>query len=192
MGLDAYLYRTTKKRIEALDDFDQKNSKYRKWLGEYFEYETVKKLFESLPKVKSEYGEMEYFDWDGMTDKQRSDIEDIKAAIRSKAKEIGFSLNDELKAVFDPCSYGLDEDETNPYEIQYFDRDWELHNFIVDHYWNTDKNDDKSKKNDNLTRIPLTSENLKEIAKAGFYPDVFKFASETVDENHVVYYYAWY
>ena len=209
MGLDAYLYATTRKRFEAYEDFDRKCAEFLKWGDEFANTETVRRIFDSIPMV--EVGKNAgCFDFGKMTEKQKHEVEWYKEQVLAKAKEFGLDLDKTYRPVFDEKKYGLgkerrymdangrnvvmrsggveaSEDEGKPFQIEYFDRDWKLHDFIVSSYWKP-----RGRDKDNLVRIPLTKEDLREIAEKGYYPDLFRFAAKFADEDHVVYYFPWY
>ena len=86
-------------------------------------------------------------------------------------------------------------DEVNGDEIGYWRKDWELHNYIIDNFW-----DDKE--NDNVVDIPLTKENVEQIIKwcsSGdnsmyneYTEETFKEALNAIKQGDVIYYHPWY
>lgn len=179
MGLDQYLFRTTQKRVDAMADYEKRRREFLDWGNQFVKADGFDSFVETLPRLGDGC-----LDWAKATQEQKDRIERFRSEVRKQAERIGVSINEELAPVFDKGRYQLGE-EDEPDEIAYFDRDWDLHKFIIEHFW-------KDQESDNLVWVPLTKENLNEIAKAGFYPDRFRIAAGCAAAGDVVCYHPWY
>lgn len=177
MGLDQEIIRTTKKRLAAIQDYNSKLEILHNWESELYNRPDVKSLIENLPKSGCQY------DYDKYTEQQNDEIERLNNLYLDKAKEIGISIRND-SVYFDEARYGLGEDDTT-YLIEDFRKEWPLHQFIVDNFWDASKDD-------NLIEIPLQKESLEKLIEHGFFPDVFRNALSMIDDTHCIYYWAWY
>jgi len=181
MGLDQYLYVATRETLNRRKEYQEKLVKYESAVGAALDAEECKwgPFFDSLPK--NEYG---VYDFDKFTSEQRKMRQRYLSLVRRTkkkfAKKFGLELDDsEILYPVPP------DDLENAEELCYWRKNWDLHNYIVEHFW-------ADKENDNCVDIPLGKEQLKELVKAGFDPDVFTQAYESLDDENVVYYHPWY
>ena len=183
MGLDQYLYRTTKETFNRRKEYRENVAKYESAVAEALNAEEGKwgPFFDSLPK--DEFG---VYDFDKFTPEQERRRQEYASMVRQTkikfAKKFGLVLNDDSEF---PDVLQDDNLETAE-ELYYWRKNWDLHNYIVEHFWNNDQ------EHDNCVDIPLGKEQLRELVKAGFDPDVFTQAYESLDDDHVVYYHPWY
>ena len=178
MGLDQTLFRTTKKCKEAKIAWQKLELEYLAEVKELDATEKWKTLFETLPRNK--YG---YLDPKMTTSEQRKQIGVYRRTLRKIAKEVGIELTKNYRPWFNPSSYGLKEEELDE-PIADWRKDWPLHKFIVDNFL-------EDKKNDNLVSIYLTKEDCEKIVAAGFVGG-FQDALDRLDDEHEVFYWAWY
>lgn len=179
MGLDQQLFRTTKKRKEATEKFNELSKQYRSCLRELEKQDRWQNLWDSLPLTEDK---MRY-DVARFTDEQKKEIECLKETAKHIAEGFGIHIDEATMPDFEPSDFGLTNDDVNV-ELAYFDRDWDLHNFIIDNFGD--------KENDNLVEVWLDRDAVDKIIDAGFYVDVFTQARTMIDDNHVLYYYPWY
>ena len=159
MGLDQTIYRTTKKRLAAVQDYNSK----------------LELLYDWVDKLHDESA-------DTLTKAEL--FKNLREKIGDKAKELGLSVTKENSVFFDSDRYGLGEDDTLV-AIADFRKDWPLHKFIVDNFWD-------SSNGDNLVEIPLSKSALEKLIEAGFSPETFRYALSVLDDNHAIYYWCWY
>ena len=178
MCLDGYLYRTSKRRVEASEKFGKIRRAYSEDIETLVNKPKWKELMDSLPK--NEFG---YNDWDSYTNEQKVGVRNLRRAARRVAKKHGLCLGQDLRPIFDGGQFGLDETDCLM-ELAYFDRDWDLHNFIINNFW-------KDKEHDNLVEVYLTKDDVKKIIDAGF-KEGFVEALSCWDDDHVVFYWPWY
>lgn len=178
MGLDGHLYRTSKRRVEASKKFGEIRKAYSKDIEALVGKPKWKSLMDSLPK--NEFG---HYDWGSYTKEQKVRMGNLRRAVHRVAKKHGLSLGQDLRPIFDGEQFGLDETDLLM-ELAYFDRDWDLHNYIIDNFW-------KDKEHDNLVEVYLTKDDVKKIVAAG-YKEGFVEALSCWDDDHVVFYYPWY
>ena len=178
MGLDGHLYRTSKRRIEAANKFGEIKAAYSADLDVLLRKPKWKELMDSLPK--NEYG---YYDWKSYTKEQKDGIRNLHRAARRVAKKHGLVLDSNYNPVFNIEDFGLNHDDDALEEIDYWRKDWNLHNYIINHFGDPN--------NDNLVEVYLTKENLEKIVKDG-YVGGFEDALNRWNDDYVVFYYPWY
>lgn len=167
MGMDSYLYQTTKDEKNAFEDFIKSAPEYEKLLSEYEDELTLK-----YPRFRSA--------------NSREDLESL--------------LTKEELAKWDEL-YNATKYNDESYEIRYWRKPYQLHNYIVNHFLPPNTSD-------NCERIYLTKENIDDLIRAlrngeikddGGYFDEYDvrgaiktFSNLEWDENTVYYYYSWY
>lgn len=179
MGLDQYLFRTTKKRMAARDEYVSLSREYSETVDSLLEEPKWKSVIDSLPKTAGGCLEL-----GRMSPDQKKQWAKVRAACRMVAKKIGIAVGRGGTApVFIPSAWGLtDEDKVE--ELAYWRKNWELHKYIIDNFWS-------DKEHDNLIEVFLTRKMLCKIVSDG-YTEGFKQALDRWDENCVVFYHPWY
>lgn len=185
MGLDQYLYRTSKKNFDALESArklcEECNDRFDKLYDEKY-----KKHYDAFPK-----DECGFIDKEQMNEEQKTNLSEIGKQVNEDMKRIANELNVELNEYNEPIIEGV----THGSEIAYWRKDWELHNYIIDNFC-------KDKENDNVVDIPLTKENVEQIIKwcptgddplyMDYTEDTFKSALNMIEQGDVIYYHPWY
>lgn len=179
MGLDQYLFRATKKRKDAIVKFKELCTQYRARVSELDKSERGKKLWDSLPWNEAHT----YFENKDLTDEQIKEMEFFKEEYTRIANEIGIRIDSGFNPKFVPSDFGLTKKDDN-YEIAYWRKEWELHNFIVQNFGNP--------KDDNLVEVWLDKEAIQKIIDAGYFQKEFRRALKKLDDDHVVFYWPWY
>jgi hypothetical protein len=182
MGLDQYIYRTTKKRWNAHLEFEKLCKKYFglvKKLEDEMEWE---KFLGSLPKKENPRYDSDY-DFEKFTRKQNGVISRYKRECRKIAKSLDLKLDGGPK--FQDKKYGLNSKDDSVEEVMYWRKEWGLHKYIVDNFW-------KDKENDNLVYIPLRRKDIKKMISDGVFPETFEELLGGLDKDHVLYYHPWY
>jgi len=174
MGLDQTIYRTTKKRLYAVQDYESKVELLHEWFDKF-----LAESADTLPKDENGF----YYE-DKFTKEQAELFKNLRVKLSDKAKELGISVTKENTIFLDSSRYGLGEDDTFV-SIANFSNEWLLHKFIVENFWSKDKRD-------NLIEIPLSKEALEKLIEAGFAPETFRYCLSVLDDNHVIYYWPWY
>lgn len=180
MGLDQYLYRTTRETFNRRKEYDENVAKWEAATENALKADKTDWLavLDSFPK--DEYGGYDFGKFTPEQEKIRRQYVSLMRRTKVKfAKKFGLELDEEY---LEPT---LPDDLDSAEELCYWRKNWDLHNHIVEHFW-------EDKENDNCVDIPLGKEQLKELVKAGFDPDVFTRAYESLDDDHVVYYHPWY
>lgn len=181
MGLDQYLYMTTRETLSWRKEYNENVAKWEAAVEAALKADKTDWLavFDSFPK-----DEYECYDFGKFTpeqEKMRQRYISLMCRTKTKfAKKFGLELDDS-EILYPVRPDDLDSAE----ELCYWRKNWDLHNYIVEHFW-------EDKDNDNCVDIPLGKEQLKELVKAGFDPEVFTRAYESLDDDHVVYYHPWY
>ena len=178
MGLDMYLYRTSKRRVKASSAFNDVCKEYSRDVDALMNKPRWKELMDSLPK--DEYG---HSDRKSYTKEQKNKLCNLRRAVRRVAKRHGLNLDGGLRPIFDENKYGLTDKDTLE-EIGYWRKEWNLHKYLIDNFWH-------DKENNNLVDVFLTKDNLKKIVK-DIGGDAFKAALERWDDDYVVFYHPWY
>ena len=178
MGLDGYLYRTSKRRVEATKKFNEIRKAYSNEIDALMQKPKWKGLFDSLPK--NEFG---YCDWKSYTDEQKKGVRYLRRAARRIAKKHGLELDRGCRPIFNIEDFGLNYEDDDLEEIGYWRKDWDLHNYIINHFG--DPNDD------NLVEVHFTRADLEKIVSDG-HVGAFKDALDRWDDDHVVFYWPWY
>ena len=179
MGLDGYLYRTSKRRVDAAKKFHEIRRAYSEDIDLLMKKPRWKNLFDSLPK--NEFGNC---DWKSFTDEQKKGIRYLRRAVGRVAKKHGLALDRDCRPIFDIEDFGLNHKVDGVDEIGYWRKNWSLHRYIIDNFWH-------DKDNDNLVEVYLTKDDVKKIVDAG-YKEGFVEALSCWDDDHVVFYYPWY
>jgi hypothetical protein len=180
MGLDQYIYRTTKKRWKAHLEFEKVCKEYDSLVEKLSSEKKWNDFTISLPK-KENGG----YDWDKFTDEQKKGISRYKRECRKIAKGLDMKLDDQLGPKFEDKKYGLNSRDDLVEEVMYWRKEWGLHKYIVDNFW-------KDKENDNLVNIPLRRKDIKKMIADRVEPDTFKAILKMLDKDHVVWYWPWY
>lgn len=176
MGLDQYLYRTTKKRKDAITKFRELCMQYRAKVAEFDKTERVQNLLNVLARRRK--GEAKE-----ILAEQKDEIEFVKGEYRRIAEEVGIRIDEEFEPEFEPSDYGLTEKD-NQRDLAYWRKEWPLHNFIIHNFGNP--------QDDNLVEVWLDKEAMEKIIEAGYFQEEFRDAMTMLDEEHVVYYWPWY
>ena len=174
MGLDQTIYRTTKNRLAAVQDYDSKVKLLHEWFDKSYAESA-----DTLPK-----DENGFYDEGKFTKEQAELFKNLREKLGEKAKELGISVTKENTVFFDSDRYGLGEDD-KLVSIADFRNEWPLHKFIVENFWD-------SSKRDNIVEIPLSKVALEKLIEAGFAPETFRYCISVLDDNHVIYYWPWY
>ena len=177
MGLDAYLYSTTPRRRQQLETERQRRKEYNEWANALIDSDKYKG-FNDFP-----HGNGGRIDLDKCSDKQKEQYKKLfrrfKSELKKKAKSLGGFISDELH-----FSLAVPESEQDLMDkLCYFDRNWELHNFIAENFGDP--------KNDNLVEIYLDEAAITKILEKFPNPE-FRTALSVVKGGGVVFYYAWY
>lgn len=176
MGLDQYLFRTTKKRKDAIVKFRELCTQYRAKVAEFDKTDRAQNLMNALAgKRKDEAVKV--------LAEQKDEIEFVKGEYRRIAEEVGIRIDEGFLPEFNPSEYGLTEKDNNR-ELAYWRKELPLHNFIIHHFGNP--------KDDNLVEVWLDKEAMEKIIEAGYFQEEFRDAMTMLDEEHVVYYWPWY
>ena len=178
MGLDKVLYRTTKKCHAAKIAFSKLRAEYAKKVEELYTSKAWKPFIESLPR--DEFG---HFANDKFSAEQRKRVGVWCRGLHRIAKKVGIKLDKDRQTYLDKETYGL-KDEDYDEEIYDWRKNWSLHTFIRDNFL-------EDKENDNLIPIYLSKEDCEKIVVAGFI-EGFQEALDKWDEEHEVFYWAWY
>ena len=178
MGLDQTLFRTTKKCKEAKIAWQKLEIEYLAKVKELDATEKWQTLFEILPR--NQYG---YLDQKKITPEQRKQIGVYRRTLRNIAKKCGIELNKNYRPRLNPSAYGLKDSELDE-PIAEWRKNWTLHKYIVENFL-----EDKTK--DNLIPIYLSKEDCEKIVSAGFGYG-FQEALDRWDDEHTVFYWAWY
>lgn len=181
MGLDQYLCKTTRETFNRRKTYNENVAKWESAVEAALNADKTNWLavFDSFPK--NEYGNYDFERFTPEQEKTRQRYLSLMRRTKIKfAKKFSIELDD--SEIPDPVR---PDDLDNAEELYYWRKNWDLHNYIVEHFW-----DDKE--HDNCVDIPLGKEQLKELADAGFDPEVFTQAYESLDDDHVVYYHPWY
>lgn len=171
MGLDAHLYSTTPRRRQQLETERQRRKEYKEWVGALYnseEYKGFKNL--SLPECA---------DYDKLPEEVTNLIAKFMAELKKKAESLGGWASSD-------CLFHLSvpKEERDPIDkLCYFDRNWDLHNFIAENFGDP--------KNDNLVEIFLDEAAITKILEKFPYPE-FRTALSVVKGGGEVFYVAWY
>lgn len=184
MGLDQYIYRTTKKRWKAHLEFKKLSEKYFGLVSKMEADIEWKKFLESLPRRENPRYDSDY-DFDKFTKEHKNFISRYKKECRNIAKSIGMKVDKQLGPKFEDRKYGLSKEEDPVDEIMYWRKNWDLHKYIIDNFW-------PDKEHDNLVDIPLTRKDIKKMIKDGMEVGTFREILKELDKDHVVYYWPWY
>lgn len=179
MGLDGYLYRTSKRRVEAAKKFDEIRKAYSADIDVLLQKPRWKELFDSLPK--NQFGR---YDFDAFTPEQKKGCRNARRAARRVAKKHGLVLDKGCRPIFDIEDFGLNYDDDDLEEIGYWRKDWDLHNYLIKHFGDPT--------NDNLVEVYLTKDNLKKIVADGYDDGTFSHALRCWNDDCVVFYHPWY
>lgn len=180
MGLDQYIYRTTKKRWKAHLEFEELRKKYN---GLVKKLESEKKWNDfiiSLPK--KEYGG---YAFDNFTDEQKNGVSRYRRECRKIAKRLGLKVDKGLCPKFEDEKYGLSQENDPVEEIMYWRKNWDLHKYIVENFWDDEEHD-------NLVNIPLRKCDIKKMINDHVEVETFKAIMKKLDKDHVIYYWPWY
>ena len=189
MGLDQYLYKTTKEDTERCIAFKKINDEFISRRGKLLndKYDEIIKGFSQPDGI---------FDEDKLTEEQKKEFDAARTEFHRECKEIA----DEIGATL--CDDGSNEiaypeDLNWGYELGYWRNDWPLHRFIVDNFGNPD--------NDNLVEVYLNEEQIQKVidwAKSDGNGEesydnrntieTFSIALSIVRDGGVVYYHPWY
>ena len=175
MGLDQRLYLTTKVLHEVKIAFQKKANEYSRRALELEATEKWKNFVASLPINR--FG---IIDTENFSKEEKKKIGVFKRHLRKIAKDIGIELTRCYRPKF-TCN--LTDDKMDEC-IGEWRKNWELHKFIVDNFL-------ENKKHDNLVDIYLTKEDCEKIVSAGFVGG-FQNALDRLDDEHEVFYWAWY
>ena len=178
MGLDQYLYRTSKRRMEAVEKFDQLRAAFNEEGKALREKPKWKELMSSLPR--NEFG---YYDWKSYTKEQKVGVRNMVRAYRRLAKKHGLKLNSDYEPIFNIEDFGLNYEDDDLEEIGYWRKEWGLHNYIINKFGDPN--------NDNLVEIYFSKVGLEMIVADG-YGGPFKDALDRWDDDYVVFYHPWY
>lgn len=178
MGLDQYLYRTTKKCHAAKIAFEKLRAEYNKKVEELYNSEAWKPFIESLPR--DEFG---HFAKDKFSAEQRKRVGVLRRGLHRIAKTVGIKLDKDRRPYLDNETYGL-KDEDYDEEIYYWRKNYSLHIFIRDNFL-------EDKENDNLVAVYLSKEDCEKMVAAGCV-EGFQDALDRWDNEHEVFYWAWY
>ena len=179
MGLDQYLYRTSKRRVEATKKFNEIRKAYSADIDILMQKPKWKELFDSLPK--NQFG---HYDLDAFTPEQKKGCRNAQRAARRVAKKHGLVLDKGCRPIFNIEDFGLNYDDDGLEGIGYWRKNWHLHNYIIDNFW-------PDKDNDNLVEVYLTRNDLEKIVSDG-YLGAFEDALRRWDDDYVVFYHPWY
>ena len=179
MGLDSYLYRTSKRRVDATKKFGEIRRAYSEDIDLLMKKPRWKNLFDSLPK--NEFGNC---DWKSYTDEQKKGVRYLRRAARRVAKKHGLALDRDCRPIFDIEDFGLNHKDDSVDEIGYWRKNWQIHQYIIDNFWH-------DKDNDNLVDVFLTKSDLEKIVADG-WGDEFEDALKHWDDDYVVFYHPWY
>ena len=180
MGLDHYIYRTTKKRWKAHLEFEKVCKKYDRLVEKLSSGKKWNDFMISLPKM--EYGG---YAWDKFTDEQKRGISRYKRECRKIAKGLGLKLDKNLCAQFEDEKYGLNAESDPVEEVMYWRKNWDLHKYIVENFWDDEEHD-------NLVNIPLRKCDIKKMINDHVEVGTFKAIVKELDKDHVVWYWPWY
>ena len=175
MGLDQRLFRTTKVLHEVKIAFQKKANEYSRRVSELESTEKWKDFLSSLPINRFGVIDPKY-----LSKEEKKKIGVLKRLLRKIAKDIGIELNRCYRPKF-TCN--LTEDKLDEC-ICDWRKCWRLHKFIVDNFL-------EDKEHDNLVDIYLSKEDCEKIVAAGFVGG-FQNVLERWDDDHEVYYWAWY
>lgn len=178
MGLDQYLYRTSKRRIEAGKKFEEMRQAYLKEGNALLDKPHWKEFLDSLPKTTAGH-----YDYSAMTKEQKKQNWNMRRAMRRVAKKHDLVLDKHLQPIFSDEYFGLTEADGCE-EIGYWRKNWNLHKFIIDKFW-------ADKENDNLVDVFLTRNDIERIIHHG-YIGGFEEALSRWDDDYVVFYHPWY
>ena len=180
MGLDQYLYVATRETLNQRKEYNENVAGWEAAVEKALESDKTDwlALFDSFPK--NEFGNYDFERFTPEQEKMRQRYISLMRRTKIKfAKKFGLELDDsEILYPVRP------DDLDNAEELYYWRKNWDLHNYIVEHFW-------EDKENDNCVDIPLGKEQLKELVKAGFDPEVFTQAYD-LDDDLVVFYHPWY
>ena len=180
MGLDQNLYRTTKKRWEAMKDYERRAEGYRKAVDEASEKEGWWQFLRELPR-----GVAGSYDREAFTGEQKARLDDIWSRCAAFANEAGVCVDvSGIWPVFDPERYNLGEEDTVE-ELCYWRKNWPLHEFIVNNFLEPGAED-------NCVDIPLDRDAVMKIIDAGLGNESFGKALYHLATGDVVYYHPWY
>lgn len=178
MGMDQSLFRTTKKCHAAKIAFSKLRAEYEKKVAESYNSEAWKPFIESLPR--DEFG---HFANARFSAEQRKRVGVWRRGLHRIAKKAGIKLDKNRRPYLDRETYGLTDADMDD-EIADWRKNWPLHKFIVENFL-------EDKENDNLIPIYLSKEECEKIVAAGFI-EGFQEALRRWDEEHEVFYWAWY
>lgn len=182
MGLDQGLYRTSKKNFDSLSSSKKLSYEFKSQVAKLYS-EKYKSRWESLPR--DEYGDI---DVQNLTNEQKDEFESMRKGFQSDRTSIASELNVRLDEYNEPIVDG-DIGE----EIGYWGKNWELHKYIIDNFW-------EDKEHDNVVDIPLTKENVEQIINwcttgdnyDDYTEEIFKEALNAIEQGDVIYYHPWY
>ena len=180
MGLDQYIYRTTKKRWNAHLDFDKLCKKYYSSVKKLEDRTGLQEFLNSLPR-----DEKFTLDKKRFSREQSRKISWYKRTFRSIAKDLGLKLDKNLAPKFESGKYGVTDKRDPVEEVMYWRKEWGLHNYIVANFW-------KDKENDNLVEIPLRRKDIRKMISDRMFPETFEELLKGLDKDHVLYYWPWY
>ena len=178
MGLDQTLFRTTKKCKAAKIAFGKLQEEFYNREKELLSSANWKPFIDSLPK--NNFGQL---DFGRFTSSQRKRLGIWRRNLHRIAKKIGIKLNEHRRPYMELSEYGLTEADLDE-PIAEWRKDWPLHKFIVDNFL-------EDKENDNLVPIYLSKVDCEKIVAAGFVGG-FQDALDRWDDEHEVFYWAWY
>ena len=175
MGLDMYLYKTSKNHRRNRELAKAANKEFLRWRDTDFCKTEVVASIKNLPLLES--GTL---DWSKMTDEGRKIVARCKSALRKKAHSLGGILRRDLTFAF----LVNEDDKDSVTEIGYWQKEYTLHKFIINNFGDP--------KNDNLEAVYLDEESLKKIIEKYPYEECFREALYIVRGGGEVFYEAWY
>ena len=184
MGLDQYLCRTSKKNFDAIIEAKKLRDEFNSRLEKLYD-EKYKEKFDALPMDK--YG---YVHQENLTNEQKVVLSDLQNQYWADVRAMASGMNVRLNEFGEPIV-----DKVSADEIGYWRKDWELHNYIIDNFW-------EDKEHDNVVNIPLTKENVEQVIKwcssgdnsiyNDYTEETFKEALNAIKQGDVIYYHPWY
>ena len=173
MGLDSYLYKTGSRHRPMMERAATANSAYNAFSDALLHTDRFQPLKDLPTDLRGRLLN------DLLTDSQKDLIREYKDALADKAKELGGVIDDLML-----FTLVVQEEDRDPVmEIGYWRKNWDLHNFIVEHYGDPE--------DDNCREIYLDADALQTLASE-FGCKEFEKALKVVNGGGVVFYYAWY
>lgn len=180
MGMDMFLYKTSKNHRKNRELAKAANKEFLQWCNNDFCNTEVVASIKNLPHLES--GTL---DWSKMTDEGRKIVARCKSALRKKAHSLGGILRRDLTFAFLVNEDYKDPETGDPEtEIGYWRKEYALHKFIINNFGDP--------KNDNLEEVYLDEESLKKIIEKYPGEECFREALYIVRGGGEVFYKAWY